>query len=219
MPNNFISQQVAASGLVVDVNTLLLMQFEGANGSTVFVDDVGHVITKGGNPIIETNVVLSGNSSGQFDGVADYLSVPGTDFTFTGDFTIEFDFQLISYPGSARSIFGNYTTNAGGNWMFAIIGTTSPIWYVNGAGTYVQIFRNLTIGQKYRVALVRKNGVCSVYMDGIDQGGSVAYAGVFGLSTLPLVVAKGQGPFGFGNMYFDKLRISNVARYSANYAP
>ena len=212
MPNNYISLNSGPSSYVADANTRFLMRFEGPDNSTIFTDDIGHVITKSGSPIIQSAVALNGETSGKFNGTTDYLNFPGTDFTFTGDFSIEFDFQIISFAGGTAAVIGNYAANAQGNWFFAIVGSTSPIWYINGAGVYVQPLVSYTVGVTYRTQLVRKNGVCSIYINGVSVGNPVAYNGVFGLSTATIGLACRANGVAPSNMYIDQVRISDIAR-------
>jgi hypothetical protein len=74
-------------------NVVLLVGFEGADGSTSFVDESpsGHTLTAVGNAQVDTGQSKFGASSGLFDGNGDYISIPDSDeFTFgAGDFTIE----------------------------------------------------------------------------------------------------------------------------------
>jgi hypothetical protein len=74
-------------------NVVLLVGFEGVDGSTSFVDESpsGHTLTAVGNAQVDTAQSRFGASSGLFDGNGDYISVlDSNDFSFgAGDFTIE----------------------------------------------------------------------------------------------------------------------------------
>ncbi len=218
MPNNFISQSQLTSGFVVDANTKLLMRFEGGQGSTVFTDDVGHVVTNHGVPFMDNGVVMDGVSSGYFDG-GSYLTIPNTDFTFAGDFTIEFMFQLITFPSSSRMIIGTYTANAQGHWMFEIVGATSPVWYINGAGVFASASVTWSLNTTYKVALVRSGSTCTMYVNGVALGTTGSYSGTFGAAGLNLAIAANPAGGSLANCRVDQLRISNIARYTGNYTP
>ncbi len=210
MSNTYVTRSALEP---LDPAIKLLMKFEGLNGSNNFIDDVGHTVVLAGTPTLQTSVVLDGTSSGYFNGTTDNLAVVGNDFEFTGDFTIEFQFQLIGGLGSSRFLLGNYESGSAGHWMFTIIDASYPTWYINGAGNvYAQNRVSLALGVKYKMVLMRKNGVCTMTMNGVAIGSPINYAGTFGRSDLPVNIAKG-GVFARANMYFDDLQIRNFARY------
>jgi hypothetical protein len=74
-------------------NVSLMLHFDGANGSTTFVDSSPNnfTVTRAGDAVISTAQSRFGGSSVVFDGDSDYLSAGFNDaFAFgTSDFTIE----------------------------------------------------------------------------------------------------------------------------------
>ncbi|MDR1936841.1 MAG: putative Ig domain-containing protein [Candidatus Accumulibacter sp.] len=80
----------------------LLMHYEGTDGGTVFTEQTGKTVTRGGSPVTMTDVAAVGASSVRFPGDASYLRVPySADFDLsTSDFTIEFWLYLRSTSGS-----------------------------------------------------------------------------------------------------------------------
>ena len=84
-----------------DPNTELLMQMDGSDGNTVFLDDNGigndrpsKTVTVNNNAQIKTDQSQFGGSSAYFDGTDDSIQVPnggsGGDFDFgSNDFTVE----------------------------------------------------------------------------------------------------------------------------------
>jgi len=73
--------------------TSLLLNFDGANGSTTFTDDSGwgHAVTANGNAEISTTESKFGGSSLALDGTGDYLTVSDSLplRLESGDFTLE----------------------------------------------------------------------------------------------------------------------------------
>lgn len=66
----------------------VLLHFNGADGSTNFVDQIGNLWTASGDAKISTSSPLYGSSSGLFDGSGDYISADIASAIGTGDFTV-----------------------------------------------------------------------------------------------------------------------------------
>lgn len=75
-------------------DVVLLLNCNGADGSTTFTDDSdsGHTVTANGDAQVDTAEKKFGSGSALFDGTGDYLSIPDhADFDLgNSDFTIEF---------------------------------------------------------------------------------------------------------------------------------
>jgi len=99
-------------------NVVLLMQMEGENGSTDFVDAKGHTVTAHGGAAISTARAKFGSSSAYFDGVDDHLRVAmGDDEALGNAWTMEAWVWQDSTGGSAgyqRAIFGYGPQSTGG---------------------------------------------------------------------------------------------------------
>jgi hypothetical protein len=92
---------------------VLGLHCDGTNGSTTFTDVKGKTVTAVGNAQISTAQypALTGkSSSAYFDGTGDYLTLSNsTDFTFPGDFTIQF---FVRFSGGAGSQIWLYDDEA-----------------------------------------------------------------------------------------------------------
>lgn len=212
-------------GINDDLNypsVVLLMHMDGANNGTTFIDEKGHAVTRSGTPVTSTATPLTGTASAVFArSTPDYLSIAAsTDFQFAGDFTIELTFQLTLAAITNNAIIGNYVSNTTGHWYLRFQGANSLAWYVNGTGVIAGSAGTLVLGQTYRVAMVRSGSTCTLYLDGVALGQTGTYSGVFGLSTLPIIVgARGTGAEP-QSIIIDELRITNgVARYTGTYVP
>lgn len=114
-----ISRYTIASQLSndnIDNNTRLLLNFNGADGSTTFTDSsfFSQTVTPFGDVKISTTQSKFGGASGYFDGTGDYLTVPYTKFNLTGDWSVDFWARPVS-TGVARAIMtfrnaSNYNT-------------------------------------------------------------------------------------------------------------
>src|SRR6266487_3394688 len=86
-----------AYAAVDDSYTKSLLHFDGTNSSTTFTDESGKTWTANGNAKIDNSQAEFGGTSGNFDGVVSYLSTgSSSDFSFTGDFTID---TWVKYSG------------------------------------------------------------------------------------------------------------------------
>lgn len=108
-------------------SVVLLLGFEGANGSTTLTDESitanKGAATVGGNAQIDTSQFAFGTSSGAFDGTGDYWTFPDhADWNLSGAFTIDLWLR--------RASTGNNTYMLGqGN------ASGSVAWYVNSSWT------------------------------------------------------------------------------------
>jgi hypothetical protein len=203
---------------VNDANTLLLLHMDGTDGSTSFEDDNGARAQRGitaiGGALVSTAQSQFGGASALFDGNGDYLNLT-TDpaYTFAGDFTIECWYRL---PGAVPSIapfFFNdhlfYLTNDGGVAKYAIFSGGNNRLLTGSIGT-------VSSGVWYHVAFVRSGSTLAAYHNGVQQATSTwsntmttqanNYIGFYPSSS-------------FFNGHIDEYRISNSARYTANFTP
>jgi hypothetical protein len=200
---------------VNDANTLLLIHADGTDASTVFRDDNGARTQKGitavGNAQIDTAQSKFGGASFLGDGSGDYLQLATySDLNLTGDFTIECWYRL---PGVVPAIlpfyFSNhlfYLTNDGGVAKYAVF-VGSNVLLTTSLGT-------VSSGVWYHVAFVRTGSTLSAYHNGTFISSST-YTATIG-NTTPAIGAYSSF---FLNGHIDEYRISNNARYTANFTP
>jgi len=159
--------------------TSLLLNFDGANGSTTFTDDSGwgHAVTANGDAEISTTQSKFGGSSGYFDGNGDYISANHPAFALgTSAATVEMWVRFSSLP-SAGGAAGFCNTQA------SISSADNTAWYfvlVNESGTYKLKFgrhgdENVkadatwspSTGTWYHIAAVRQSsGFILLFVDG-----------------------------------------------------
>lgn len=201
-------------------DVVLLMHMEGVNGGTSFPDVKGHAVTRNGNPVTDTSWASAGLASCLVAGGPDYLTLPLTsDFVFPGDVTIEFTMRLNAFVGGNNTLMGNYVSNTAGHWMCRIQGSTTLIWYLNSAGTFTGGTGSLTVGNVYKVAMVRSGSTCSLYINGVQNGTSTTFSGNIGLSTNALSIGARSNGVEPSQVNIDELRITKRARYTGNYTP
>ncbi|MDP2090516.1 MAG: LamG domain-containing protein, partial [Candidatus Gracilibacteria bacterium] len=201
-------------------NVVLLMHFDGANGSTIFTDQKGHTFSNGGTSSISNALSKFGGSSLLLNG-SSYIQTPAlSDWNFgTGDFTIEF-FVKFNNIGA-----GVYTP---GNQYFMDIGSNNMgiRWY---SGSGWDIWTNTTVissteanpGTSNWIHIVyqRSGNTFRVYKNGILTTTS-NYSGSLGSNNILRIGNHGGDPSYGLNGYMDELRITKgVARYTANFTP
>ena len=124
----------------INNDTKLLLHMDGANSSTNFIDATGKTVTDHG-VLISNSVYKFGNGSGYFEG-GNYLYIPANSaFDFgTGDFTIDFWADPISFPATYTVFFetGNYILNSGILLQYSK-GSQQMQVYLNGRTDYFNI--------------------------------------------------------------------------------
>lgn len=197
-------------------NTVLLMHMDGINNGTVFLEEKGKTITKGGTVVTSTTNPKFGSTSSAFNNGA--LSAPAsTDFLFTGDFTIEGWIRFNAITGGVQCLYGQKNaTNyyfyigwygANGQWICALNGQ-SNLSFNNAAPV---------AGQWYHVAFVRSNGAVKLYVDGVGSN-SIANSSTLGYSDAAAYVGCTYPSQNILVGNIDDIRVTkDVARYTANF--
>ena len=200
-----------------DANTLLLIHADGTDASTYFADDNGVRSLKGisafGNAQIDTAQSKFSGASFLGDGNGDYLQI-GTynDLSLTGDFTIECWFRI---PGAVPSILSFYnsdhlfylTTGASSGGRFAV--------FQGGTNRYLGGDVAISANVWYHIAFVRIGGTITAYFNGVNTLNANPWGATIS-NTNPTI---GVYLTHFLNGWIDEFRISNTARYTANFTP
>lgn len=207
-------------------DVVLLLHFDGTDGSTTFTDSSGtpKTITAGGNAHIEADHVKYGDASGAFDGTGDYLTFNNPLLSHAGDFTIETFFRLAGTPTGDTYNTSYYLFSSGPNSSDAgcdfAIGSTK-IWFNAYAYSTRTISASWTpdTGVWHHIALVRSGNVFTLYLDGTSIGTGTA-AGTLtsnALAAISRCEPTGEAT-GYLNGYLDEYRITkDVARYTGGF--
>jgi hypothetical protein len=187
-----------------------------------------------------------GGASARFDGSGDYVTMTANSaVTFgTADFTWEFWFRTVNKPTSGNGRFpvifknnGASTFTNGNNWLgvydrHQTINNTKlsvfcPTYYfTSGSVALLTSTSNVSNNVWTHVAIVRDSGTFKLFYNGNLEATRT------GTSWLNIDTASGTTTFrdiriGMGdvvndnsyNGYVDEVRISSIARYSANFTP
>jgi hypothetical protein len=213
-----------------------LLQFEGADATTVFTDTAGggsgHAWTAAGNAQIDTAVFKFGTAAGLFDGTGDYISTPdSSDFALgSSDFTIDLWFNCTAAAGSVQRICGQ-ADNVGSfasmsflirrtaaNIISAGVSFGSSETSVSSTTTYT----NAVNTGWHHLAFVRNGTNLYLFLDGVLEGSRSD------LGTSSVVDSSNELAVGrFGEVAgsewtgsLDQFRFSvGIARWTAAFTP
>ena len=158
-----------------------------------------------------------GTSVINFDGTGDYLTVPGSsDFSFTGDWTVEFWINIQSYSDHGTPLMLG-THDAAGEILLQTH-TGGYVYYTvrNDSNTAQQgAFPSLGVNTWAHIALVRNGtNTLRLYQDGVQSTEVTSdISGTYGISDETLYIGRRPGGTYEFPGYLDCIRISNTARY------
>lgn len=229
-------QLVAAPGGGVPVpgngnfapNTLLLLHFDGTNGSTSFIDDVGNTFAAHGTAQLDTSTEQFGPSSGKFTGTGgtDYCAttstLSATTWNIGSDFTIECwikptattaDFIFQADSGSNGQHI-DFSISGGGALQFGIKGTSGTT--TSHTGTAI-----LTVGVWQHIAMSKNGNTIRLFIGGVlDTSWSVT--DTYNLGSSGAIASIGNSNTG-GNTsltkHIDEFRFCATGLYTSNFTP
>jgi hypothetical protein len=235
---NSLGQSTASSASnsaspVTDIyisSVTLLLNGDGANGSTTFTDlsSSPKTITNTGSISVDTTTKKYGTGSISFQGVAgSKLTLPAnTGFSFgTGNFTIEFWLKTTdagAYKGTVNDIIYHADPN-----NFLLMLNDSPaqgkltFWMTNAR--LCASATTVITGAWFHIAMVRDSTTTvKMFVNGsLDASATISASTVFGSGT-GLIIGNQTG-FANGRQLIgniDDIRITKgIARYTANFTP
>ena len=209
---------------VNDANTLLLIHANGTDASTFFEDDNGIRAQKGitafGNAQVDTAQSYFGGASALFDGSGDYLLV-NDNFSFgTDNYTIECWYRPITIT-NARHIFEGRRSSA--NQVAPVIfHNGGTLTYNLGVNTLITSSGSTIVANTWHHIAVSRSGTSTRMFVNGTQVGSTATDSTNYPTFQPVLGAyfpSDFGPAAFVNGHMDEIRVSNSARYTANFTP
>ena len=207
-----------------------LLHFNGADGSTQFTDEYGHVWSIGGGAIIDTAEKQFGTASMlNGDGSQDYITTPDSaDFTLgADDFTVEMWIKRNSIANIVN-ICGQSNSSRDAASRSVLIHSNSDetvrFQITSGSSNYIVNSVNTVIndGSWHHIAGVRDGNNLKVFIDGNHE----ASKDVTGITVNDSTASWAIGTFGnytggaeFDG-WFDEFRFSKgIARYTTNFTP
>ena len=174
-----------------------------------------------GNAQISTTQSKWGGSSMSFDGTGDYLLMPSSQLNAfgTGDFTIEMWFYL-NNTSAIQALYDSRPTSTDGAYSFIYVnaGGTAIIYDVS-AGTRITGTATVSTSTWHHLAISRSGTSTKMFFNGTQVGSTYTDSTNYLVGTSRPAI--GSSGFSLGtyplNGYIDDLRVSRVARYTANF--
>jgi len=192
----------------------LLLNFEGADQSTVFTDESPSpkTIEAMGNVKIVTAEKKFGNSCAYFDGSGDYIRVV-TNLdesvwpTYRNDFTLEMFIKTTDINASLFDI-----TQGTSSWHCYINSAGRLVWY---SGYWYNIYGVKIINDNvwHHIAFCRKDNDYRIYIDGLMDISSSTNCSLMNVPAYIQIGSQIGGSSYDYNGYMDCLRYSMVCRY------
>ena len=207
-----------------DANTVLLIHSNESSESTTFTDSSSnaHTITANGDTKHIPVITKIGTSSLYCDGVGDLISVADSDdFAFTGDYTIEFWIYYVGTPANGLHICGQ-GGNAASNFAFMFRTEPNGFFLAGSSNGTTQRLITTTTDMSdawHHVALVRSGTSQKVYINGTQEGSTLTHSDTIQNVADNWEFGGNSNQSSYINAYFDEIRFSDTARYTANFTP
>jgi hypothetical protein len=212
---------------VDDSNTVMLLHCNGPDASTNIKDESDKVWTARDNAQIDTAQSVFGGASLLLDGAGDWIDTPDhADINFgSGNHTTDFRMRWAGLPaaGNAQVTFCQYDAVTDRTLMYLLNTAGTYTWeYLSQSGgvNQVQFARTTTVAIDtwYHIAVTRSGNDWRIFQDGTQVGATETDATA--LPNLSAVYKFGsQNNDFYHNGWFDEIRVSNVARWTANFTP
>lgn len=202
------------------------LRFEGANGATTTVDDMGTAVTLGSGATISTAQSRSGVSSLALNGTRNAIVTLNTPAFGTDDFTVE----LWAYADTAvtsrygRVVYDQRPVNTNGAYLIVGIsgtdgGATPNLWGVTSQSGQLVTGPALIANTWTHVAVSRVSGVTRLFINGTligsaaDTTNYIATTGYLATNSFDIVTPSWSG-------YMDNARITRgIGRYVTSFTP
>jgi len=191
-----------------DLNTKLLVNFN----SLPFIDESANSAAITNSGVTKDTVNKKFDRGSGFFGVGTYLSLPFiSDYIFTtGDFTVECWIKNSQMTNDYKNFIGGTGDNP---WTFQIM-SDGTLHVYNGA--FHKASTPVNDNSWHHVAWVRYNGISQIYVDGISDLSWSDSSNYGSMGALRIGYNDNGGSRQFaGNL--DCVRISNIARWTANF--
>lgn len=207
---------------VADANTVLLLHMDGTNGGTTFTDDSGNAynFTARGNANTDTATKIFGTASLELDGTGDAIDFSNDAMRFNASVDRTLEFWVKCDRTNTTEVFLFQGVNTGSTmdyWQWFFTSTHLQLNVPGGSPVNVALTRDTT--NWHHFAWVKQGNSNTVYWDGTSIATFTKTDSDWGLTdnnTLFIGYQQG-GTTGFDG-YIDEFRISNIARYTANFA-
>ena len=226
---DFTGASVTLAGGANDSYTKLMIHSNTADGSTTFTDSSSsvHTVTAVGNVHHEIDQKKFGNTSIDFDGTDDYLSISDSDdwYLGTGDFTVDFWAYFNSWDSvGLQTLFGQDEYSSPRGWQLfysdSYGGSNFFRFWENDGGSFDFSDYALNLNTWYHVALVRSGTSWMIFVNGTQYGSTVTSSMEVLDRNIPFYIGDHVGYSGRDiDGYIDEFRLSKgIARWTSNFS-
>jgi hypothetical protein len=205
-----------------DTNTVLLIQ-----GNTDITDvSAGStppkIITPNGNAVVQRVVSKFGGGSISFDGTGDYLSTPDHAHFNFGDGTWTIDMWVrVNALGGEYMLY--YQQTDASNYMYIKIQADNTVRFgVISDGGHIVILTTPAVinesGRFYHIEVAENGNNYSIFIDGVRQAVTSDTDRPANYTGPVYIGADSMGGQSL-NGYLDEIRVSRIARHTANFTP
>ena len=157
----------------------------------------------------------------QFDGSGDYFSIPhSSDFDFsTGDFTAECWINPTSLPAADKCILEFRGSSSGGSdgWVW-FINSSNVMQIYDGGTLYTASSGTIIANQLNHIAISRKSGIFTYYLNGVAVGTLTTYTTSTNASSTGIRIGIRQDTTNGYYGYVQDLRVyKGVAKYTGGF--
>jgi hypothetical protein len=201
----------------------LLLRFDGT-----FTDSSPNALTVSqfGSPAISTAIKKFGSGSGEFDGVGEYLTVPGSEVLIgTEDFTIEAWVYLNTITFDVFSTFwAHRETEQVPGGPCAAVYQGFP-WFLvanaDASGWALEISSlPVSVNTWHHVAMARKDGTVRGFLDGVRVASFTSSSAVGVSGSLSIMSGASDTPAQFAPGHIDDFRmVKGLAVYEFDFVP
>jgi hypothetical protein len=211
IPSTAVLTQTSQGATAATTSLLLTAQNSNLIDSTI-----KNNFTIVGNVTTSTSTVKAGATSMYFDG-SSYAFANGQPNHFSsGDFTVEL-WVYFTTVTTSTTVIDYRPLSTSGAYFTLWMNTLSQFTYFANAAERINGPTPMA-NTWYHVAVVRLGGNTKMYVNGIQVGATYADSTVYlSGANRPIIGSDGYTPAGKFTGYIDDFRVSNVARYTANF--
>jgi hypothetical protein len=222
---NFVppTEEMSSSNDSYFGNVSLLLNMNGTNGSTSFIDSSNNnlTITTNGNAQISNAVTLPNrNQAAYFDGNGDFLSLADNAvFNLSGiPFTIEAWIYPTAISSTDQTIFSKDQYGVNLSWLL-LFNNARFKFMTSNANTVWDVPASVQVNTWQHVALAYNGSILTLFLNGIALA-STTITVTNASSSIAVGCASPNSPNAFFQGYIDDLRITRgYSRYGLTFIP
>ncbi|MFB2770364.1 LamG domain-containing protein [Pelatocladus sp. BLCC-F211] len=218
---------IGVLSVITDANVAVLLNFNGSNGSTSFIDAKGNTVNAFGSAQISISQSKFGGASGYFNGNGSYLTIPqNANLTYgSNDISWECWVYPLSNPASANTmtIMGNAVGGGSGNSGLFVCIHNGRFVFRHWRDGNSNAISNQTISANtwYHVAAIKQGTTLQIYVNGIQgTAGSTTTSNTDNNFSIGRTLNNSGYATDF-NGYIDDLRLSvpGILLYTNDFTP